>query len=961
MCVSVCSGNEFFVRLVRIKTSEQQGFTLHSDADIRTCPILAVATALAMQTAPCVQLLEHVRPTATKLDVNAVESLPLVELLLQAEQSVPELIDTSKPSSSRADTAPGIHNQVNRLLNCIREPAGVHVPLSSHSFWRGGAQHANGDSQLSIQRIVDRGGWNLSATHKIFTYVFNTTQEDQRVSEVLSGWGSSANVPLDRLDMLDDRTAARVRAFQTILFNTCSGMQDTRLSMCPRALDACTSRLIRALPQLRELNGNAPIVRCVDACAEQVGRPQDAEEKPAAEAGATIQGALIRELLETNRLLVNRLEVLEAKINPAQAQASRTEVPTPVCAAATVLRRKAPPTHLSSIWFDWYAGEPQLWDSKDRKKRSEANHIVAFMKVFLHGDFALDPRMVDYRDHVMAIDNDAEREMLVFLASQGILAKGASSVLKHLRALHSDGKLDGYVRKYKARVAIGSVVDPAPRSAQDILPIRNGEYSSVSVCSGNEFFVRLVRIKTSEQQGFTLHSDADIRTCPILAVATALAMQTAPCVQLLEHVRPTATKLDVNAVESLPLVELLLQAEQSVPELIDTSKPSSSRADTAPGIHNQVNRLLNCIREPAGVHVPLSSHSFWRGGAQHANGDSQLSIQRIVDRGGWNLSATHKIFTYVFNTTQEDQRVSEVLSGWGSSANVPLDRLDMLDDRTAARVRAFQTILFNTCSGMQDTRLSMCPRALDACTSRLIRALPQLRELNGNAPIVRCVDACAEQVGRPQDAEEKPAAEAGATIQGALIRELLETNRLLVNRLEVLEAKINPAQAQASRTEVPTPVCAAATVLRRKAPPTHLSSIWFDWYAGEPQLWDSKDRKKRSEANHIVAFMKVFLHGDFALDPRMVDYRDHVMAIDNDAEREMLVFLASQGILAKGASSVLKHLRALHSDGKLDGYVRKYKARVAIGSVVDPAPRSAQDILPIRNASNTKFNLLAER
>ncbi|KAF1314953.1 hypothetical protein FI667_g16364, partial [Globisporangium splendens] len=450
-----------------------------------------------MQTAPCVQLIEHVRPTATKLDMNAVESLPLVELLLQAEQSVPELNDTSKPSSSRADTAPGIHNQVNRLLNRIREPAGVHAPLSSHSFRRGGAQHANGDSQLSIQWIMDRGGWNLSATHKIFAYVFNTTQEDQRVSKVLSGWGSSANVPLDRLDMLDDETAARVRTFQTILFNTCSGMQDTRLNMCPRALDACTSRLIRSFPQLRELNGNAPIVRRVDACAEQVGvrrdellrwglaleeacknkRPQEAEEKPAAESCATIQGALIRELLETNRLLVNRLEVLEAKINHAQAQASRTEAPTPVCTAATVPRKKAPSTHLSSIWFDWYAGEPRLWDSKDRKKRSEANHIVAFMKVFLHGDFTLDPRMVDYRDRVMAIGNDAEREMLAFLASQGIHAKGTSSVLKHLRALHNDGKLDGYVRKYKASVAIGSIVDPAPRSTQDILPIRNGEHS----------------------------------------------------------------------------------------------------------------------------------------------------------------------------------------------------------------------------------------------------------------------------------------------------------------------------------------------------------------------------------------------------------------------------------------------------------------------------------------------------
>jgi hypothetical protein len=53
---------------------------------------------------------------------------------------------------------------------------------------------------MSMQWIADRGGWNLSSSHVVYAYVFNTTQEDQRVSKVLSDWGSVARVPLGGLE-----------------------------------------------------------------------------------------------------------------------------------------------------------------------------------------------------------------------------------------------------------------------------------------------------------------------------------------------------------------------------------------------------------------------------------------------------------------------------------------------------------------------------------------------------------------------------------------------------------------------------------------------------------------------------------------------------------------------------------------------------------------------------------------
>jgi hypothetical protein len=76
---------------------------------------------------------------------------------------------------------------------------------------------------------------------------------------------------------------------------------------------------------------------------------------------------------------------------------------------------------------------------------------------------------------------------------------------------------------------------------------------SMPVSSNRNFFTKLVRVETTEQQGLTLYPDNDITTCPILAISVALAMQTAPCPQLLEHVHSAPHKLDLDALESLPL------------------------------------------------------------------------------------------------------------------------------------------------------------------------------------------------------------------------------------------------------------------------------------------------------------------------------------------------------------------------------------------------------------------------
>uniref|UniRef100_K3WF61 Tyr recombinase domain-containing protein n=1 Tax=Globisporangium ultimum (strain ATCC 200006 / CBS 805.95 / DAOM BR144) TaxID=431595 RepID=K3WF61_GLOUD len=121
-------------------------------------------------------------------------------------------------TKERAASAPGVHSYVNRLLRRIAAKAGVSKPLSSHSFRRGGAQHANGEPDISLQWILDRGTWNLSTTNKAFAYVFNTTSEDQKIAKVLSGWRPGDKAATVNLGFVDAATREKIRRFQLLLF-----------------------------------------------------------------------------------------------------------------------------------------------------------------------------------------------------------------------------------------------------------------------------------------------------------------------------------------------------------------------------------------------------------------------------------------------------------------------------------------------------------------------------------------------------------------------------------------------------------------------------------------------------------------------------------------------------------------------------------------------------------------------
>jgi hypothetical protein len=98
---------------------------------------------------------------------------------------------------------------------------------------------------------------------------------------------------------------------------------------------------------------------------------------------------------------------------------------------------------------------------------------------------------------------------------------------------------------------------------------------NLSIDGAGIFFLRLVRVKTSEEQGLSLFPDTDFATCPLLSVALALAVQAAPCQALIDNLPDQAQQTAVTLSPDVPLVELL----NAQPEAISLAVPAAAPQD----------------------------------------------------------------------------------------------------------------------------------------------------------------------------------------------------------------------------------------------------------------------------------------------------------------------------------------------------------------------------------------------
>ncbi|GMF39302.1 unnamed protein product [Phytophthora fragariaefolia] len=395
---------------------------------------------------------------------------PLVELLNARPETTGLLAPAAAP---RVDTTPTIYTHVNRVLDRVAPAAGVVTTLTSHSFRRGGAQHANGCDGMTARWSFDRGAWNLTTTNKSFNYIFNTSREDHKIAKVLSGYKPKAEVKLQNLPSFDSQTLESIEGVQRILFATCYKLKTESFNMSKKVLDVLTACVLRYYPLLKNLNPESPAIKRVETCAIHGGcspREPSYEQKV-----IDHQAAVIKHLIENSKLQNARMDLLELRMNGDSTPSARKsfiddEDRSEVSEEAKKKKWRGSATRLHATWFTWYAQELYWQRGAPKQRRSKSKLLVAYMKLFIADGFILDSAAADYRDRVLELGKRAEDAILTYSKTEhGIKSRGSSAILKHLQRLHNAGALDALIARHQRLLQTATIQDPSPGYTQDVL------------------------------------------------------------------------------------------------------------------------------------------------------------------------------------------------------------------------------------------------------------------------------------------------------------------------------------------------------------------------------------------------------------------------------------------------------------------------------------------------------------
>ncbi|POM59076.1 Hypothetical protein PHPALM_36196 [Phytophthora palmivora] len=127
--------------------------------------------------------------------------------------------------------------------------------LTSHSFRRGAAMHTN-DGSLAENWIIDR------VTSLRHTYMLGTTQADQKVARVLSGWNSKDGTRHPSLRALEEPNLSCALQQQALLFANTLRFANPALNLDEEFDEGFTSTLVMHYPDMLLLaDSSAFIVR----------------------------------------------------------------------------------------------------------------------------------------------------------------------------------------------------------------------------------------------------------------------------------------------------------------------------------------------------------------------------------------------------------------------------------------------------------------------------------------------------------------------------------------------------------------------------------------------------------------------------------------------------------------------------------------------------------------------------
>ncbi|KAG3250491.1 hypothetical protein PI124_g4901 [Phytophthora idaei] len=273
-----------------------------------------------------------------------------------------------------------------------------------------------------------------------------STQADQQVPRVLSGWKPKDGARLPSLAALEAPIVGRAHKLQELLFSNTLAFDEDTLNIDEGVADVLTATLLMHYPDMLRLCEGGPLVlKMREAMAERsIGEaevlawsssirrvfmpPQELESLPSPARGDTDQITVLLEhvqrqtekievLILQNKRLEERLLAVEHHMHvpattttqdPSSGVASSSSAVSHSTGHATpkVARAKKKGSQsLAAIWLEWFTAEPRVYTSSAVKKTTfyEFRHITGYMMLFLPTGLALDASSPAYKDEVLAL------------------------------------------------------------------------------------------------------------------------------------------------------------------------------------------------------------------------------------------------------------------------------------------------------------------------------------------------------------------------------------------------------------------------------------------------------------------------------------------------------------------------------------------------------------------------------
>ncbi|KAF4045582.1 hypothetical protein GN244_ATG02031 [Phytophthora infestans] len=186
------------------------------------------------------------------------------------------------------------------------------------------------------------------------------------------------------------------------------------------------------------------------------------------------QTSLISELTTQVNLLADRMRQLEngssyvpehSKIAEA-AEAAAAPFSQMKSQGKTQSRANSP----SSVWYEWFC-DLSPFTHTNKRRHHECKVTVAFMWLFLPYGYNVISDDGQLKARILQSGLEAEAGIQALLAEENITAKSYGTIVKVLKRLHTDGKLNNHITRFQTLQQQGLVLDPTPPKSQHVLQL----------------------------------------------------------------------------------------------------------------------------------------------------------------------------------------------------------------------------------------------------------------------------------------------------------------------------------------------------------------------------------------------------------------------------------------------------------------------------------------------------------